>query len=151
MDYISIPMPHSKTMKNAKNLKTCRYLVKTTIAAYLIFYKLIFFESLIIFLEPTMKLITGTLICKSNNNFCHHGTSAFSQRFLPKKTRTLMPLCSIVIVLKKHFKRFARNKFMQNGLSDFHTCWSFDKIWKIIDIAKIIHIFFRWSRIKTEK
>ena len=30
-----------------------------TLAVYLIPYKLIFFESLIIFLEPTIKLITG--------------------------------------------------------------------------------------------
>ena len=30
-----------------------------TVAANLIFYKLIFFESLIIFLEPTIKLVTG--------------------------------------------------------------------------------------------
>ena len=37
----------------------CRYLVKTTLIADLIFYKLKFFESLIIFLEPTIKLITG--------------------------------------------------------------------------------------------
>ena len=33
--------------------------MKTTLAVYLIFYKLIYFESLIIFLEPTIKLITG--------------------------------------------------------------------------------------------
>ena len=32
--------------------------MKATFAVYLIFYKLIFFESLIIFLEPTIKLIT---------------------------------------------------------------------------------------------
>ena len=34
-------------------------MVKTTLAVYLIFYKLIFFESLIIVLETTIKLITG--------------------------------------------------------------------------------------------
>ena len=32
--------------------------MKTTLAVYLIFYKHIFFDSLIIFLEPTIKLIT---------------------------------------------------------------------------------------------
>ena len=34
-------------------------MVKTTLTVYLIFYKLIFFESLIIVLETTIKLITG--------------------------------------------------------------------------------------------
>ena len=34
------------------------YLVKTTLVIYLIFYQLIFSESLILFLEPTIKLIT---------------------------------------------------------------------------------------------
>ena len=33
------------------------YLVKTTLAFYIIFYKLIFFESLIVFVEPTIKLM----------------------------------------------------------------------------------------------
>ena len=33
--------------------------MKMTLAVYLIIYKLIIFESLIIFLEPAMKLITG--------------------------------------------------------------------------------------------
>ena len=33
--------------------------MKAALAVYLIFYKLIFFESLIIFLESTIKLITG--------------------------------------------------------------------------------------------
>ena len=32
--------------------------MKTTIAVYLIFYKLIVFENLIMFLEPASKLIT---------------------------------------------------------------------------------------------
>ena len=34
-------------------------MVKTTLIVYLIFYKLILFETLIIFIEPTIKLITG--------------------------------------------------------------------------------------------
>ena len=36
-----------------------RYLVKATIAGYLIFYRLILFESLIMFLKSTIKFITG--------------------------------------------------------------------------------------------
>ena len=43
-----------KTIKNAKKLS-----VFGENAVYLIFYKLIFFESLIMFLESTIKLITG--------------------------------------------------------------------------------------------
>ena len=38
-------------------LRNYRYLVKTTVAVNQIFYKLIFFETLIIFLQPTIKLI----------------------------------------------------------------------------------------------
>ena len=33
--------------------------MKAILVVYLIFYKLTFFETLIIFLEPTVKLITG--------------------------------------------------------------------------------------------
>ena len=40
-------------------LSNCRYLVKTTFVADLIFYKLIFLETMTIFLEVTIKLITG--------------------------------------------------------------------------------------------
>ena len=58
--YLSIALSkilsHSKTIKTLRN---CRYLVKMTLVVYLIFYKLIFFETLIIFLELTIKLITG--------------------------------------------------------------------------------------------
>ena len=39
-------------------LSSSRYLVKTTLVTYLIFYKLVFFETLTIFLEATIKLIT---------------------------------------------------------------------------------------------
>ena len=45
--------------KQSKTLKNCQYLVKTTLAVYLLFYKLIVFESLIIFVEPAIKLIAG--------------------------------------------------------------------------------------------
>ena len=47
------PIPKQKTLRN------CRCLVKTNPTIYLIFYKLVFFETLIIFLEPTIKSITG--------------------------------------------------------------------------------------------
>ena len=57
--YLSIALfktlPYSKTTKTLRN---CLYLVKTTLFVDLIFHKLIFFESLIIFPEPTIKLIT---------------------------------------------------------------------------------------------
>ena len=56
--YLSIALskilPHSKTIKNGIH----GYFVKKTLTVYLIFYKLVFFESLIIFLEPKVKLIT---------------------------------------------------------------------------------------------
>ena len=42
-------------------LRNCQYLVKATLVVYLIFYKLIFFETLIIFLEPKIKLIKGII------------------------------------------------------------------------------------------
>ena len=38
-------------------LTNYQYLVKTTLTVYLIFYKLIFFETLIIFLEATINQI----------------------------------------------------------------------------------------------
>ena len=44
-------------------------MIKTTLAVYLIFYKLIFFESLIIFIEPTIKLITGIFDFQNNNSY----------------------------------------------------------------------------------
>ena len=45
--------------KQEKTLKTFRYLVKTTLVVYLTFHKLIFLRNLIVFLEPTIKLISG--------------------------------------------------------------------------------------------
>ena len=65
LHYISLPIyplhfPKFRPIqKHLKTLKNCRYLVKTTLAVDLIFYKHIFFETLIIFLESTIKLITG--------------------------------------------------------------------------------------------
>ena len=44
-------------IRKQKTPRNCWYLVKTTLAVYLIFYKLVFFKSLIIFLESTIKLI----------------------------------------------------------------------------------------------
>ena len=54
-------------------LRNYRYLVKTTVAVNQIFYKLIFFETLIIFLQPTIKLIIND-----------DGTSAFFRCFFRK-------------------------------------------------------------------
>ena len=58
--YLSIALskilPHSKTIKTLRN---CQYLVKTTLAVYLIFYKFKFFGIFIIFLESAIKFITG--------------------------------------------------------------------------------------------
>ena len=45
--------------KQQKTLRNSWHLVKTTLAVYLIFYKLVFFETLIIFRDTTIKLITG--------------------------------------------------------------------------------------------
>ena len=45
--------------KTVKTLRSCRYLDKTTLVVYLIFYKLIFFETLILFPESLITLITG--------------------------------------------------------------------------------------------
>ena len=59
-------------------------MVKTTLAVYLIFYRLMFFETLIISLETAIKLITENLICKSNNNSYNNGTSAFYDVFWEK-------------------------------------------------------------------
>ena len=64
LHYISIPIcpllfpKFWPIQKNKKTLKNCRYLVKTALAVYLFFYKRIFFETLVIFLESTIKLIT---------------------------------------------------------------------------------------------
>ena len=49
-------LSHSKTIKTLRNY---RYLVKTTLVVYLIFYSVVFFETFIIFLETTTKVITG--------------------------------------------------------------------------------------------
>ena len=59
-------------------------MVKTTIVVYLIIYKFICFETLIIFLESAIKL-KEYLISKSNNNSYHDGTSAFLNVFSEKE------------------------------------------------------------------
>ena len=56
------------------------------LAVHIIFYKLKFFESLITFLEPTIKLITGIFhLQKSNGNPYHDGTSAFFRFYFRKR------------------------------------------------------------------
>ena len=63
--YISLPIyplhfpKFCPIQKWWKTLTNCRYLVKTTLAVYLNFYKLIFFETLIKFVESPIKSITG--------------------------------------------------------------------------------------------
>ena len=104
MHYISLPIyplhfqKFRPTQKQQKMLRNCRYLMKTTVIVYLFFYKLTFCETLIIFLEPTIKLITGIFICQNNNNFCHDGTSALFRCFFQKST--LMPLSNVWVVKK---------------------------------------------------
>ena len=66
--------------------------MKATLACLSFFLKLIFFGTLIVFLEPTIKFLQEYLISKSNNNSYQDGTGVFFSMFFPKKTRTLMPL-----------------------------------------------------------
>ena len=56
-------------------LRHCQFLVKTTLVIYLIFYKLIFFESLIIYISRTYKQITVMM-----------AQAFFSDIFFRKKT-----------------------------------------------------------------
>ena len=64
LHYISLPIyplhfaKFCTFQKQLKTLRNCWYLVKTTLAVYLSFYKLLFFESFIVFREPTIKLVT---------------------------------------------------------------------------------------------
>ena len=78
--------------------------MKKALVVYLIFHKLIFFETSIIFLESTIKLITEIFDDnqsndndndKSNDNPYHDDTSVFFNVF-PKKTLTLM-------LLRRHY------------------------------------------------
>ena len=62
-------------------LRNFWYLVKTTLAVYLMFYKLIRFETLIIFLEAT-------------NNFYHADISSFFQCFFSEKDPRINVLSS---------------------------------------------------------
>ena len=64
LHYISLPIcplhfPKFCPIQKQKTLRSCWYLVKTNLIVYLIIYKFIFFETLIIFLESTIKLIKG--------------------------------------------------------------------------------------------
>lgn len=56
---------HTKTKKTLKNFGN---LEKTTLSVYFCF-TLKYFETSILFLETTNKLIAGCLVWKSNNNF----------------------------------------------------------------------------------
>ena len=59
--YLSIALSKIRSYSETiiKKLKNCQYLVKRTLAVYLIFYKPISFETLNIFLESKIKLTTG--------------------------------------------------------------------------------------------
>ena len=70
-------------------------MVKTTLGIYLIFYRLILVESLIIFVRLTIKLITGIFPLQKKNNSYHDGSSDFFDFFFffgKDPYRTLMPL-----------------------------------------------------------
>ena len=89
-------------------------MVKTTVAVYLIFYKLIFFESLIMFLEPTIKLITGIFDLQSNNNSYHDGTSAFVRYFFEKDPHlnAFDYILGFIFYAVSRTKTDLRNKYM---------------------------------------
>ena len=67
LHYISLPIysllfpKFCSIQKQEKTLRNDRYLVKTTLVVNLIVYKIIFFETFIVFLEPTIKVITRIL------------------------------------------------------------------------------------------
>ena len=73
-------------------IKCCWYFMKTTLAVYLIVYKLRFFESLIIFLESTIKLITEIFYLQRLQQFLSWWHKCFFPMIFSKKTCTLMPL-----------------------------------------------------------
>ena len=58
VSFSSIEISKILDLKTINMLSSSRYLVKTTLVTYLIFCKLVFFETLTIFLEATIKLIT---------------------------------------------------------------------------------------------
>ena len=64
--------------------------MKTTLAVYLIFYKLMIFESLI-FLEPTIKPITEIFDLQKQQYFSSWRHNCFFLIFFSKKIHTLMP------------------------------------------------------------
>ena len=65
LHYISLPIypllfrKFCLIQKQQKSLRNYRFLVKTNLAVNLVAHKLLFSETLINFLEPTIKLITG--------------------------------------------------------------------------------------------
>ena len=71
-----------------------KYLVKTTLIVYIIFDKLILFETLIIFLETTIKLITGIFDLQKLIIILIKTVQVLFLCFFPKETHILMRLCS---------------------------------------------------------
>ena len=80
MSYSSITLSKILLIQNqSKPLKACCYMVKTTLVVYFHFYKLIFFETTFIILEPTIKLITGIFDLQISNNSYQDNTSVYFQ------------------------------------------------------------------------
>ena len=81
-------LPNSKAIKTLRN---CRYLGKTTLAVYLVFLKLIFFKTFIIFLTYNQINNSNIWFAKVTIILIPIVQVLFSV-FFSKKTRTLMPL-----------------------------------------------------------
>ena len=62
---------------------------------------------MIIFLEPTIKLVTGIFDLQSNNNSFHDGTGVFFSMFFSKKTRTIMSLRTIYNIIPWGFDNWS--------------------------------------------
>ena len=102
LHYISLPiypLPFTKfypiRKQKKETLRNCRYLVKTTLVVYLFFHKLLFFETLIIFLESTIKLIIGIFDLQNNNNSYHDSTSAFLRCYSEKDLHLVAVQCNV--------------------------------------------------------
>ena len=107
-------------------MKNCWYLVKTTLVIYLIFYKLIFFETLIIFLESTVKQINYRNIwfAKVTIILIRMSQVLFLVFFFEKDPHlnTLMPLRKGLLNFKMLFlKMLQLAAFRREGSSLFHS------------------------------
>ena len=82
--FIKSTFENSVSLKNNKNTRNCSYLVTKTLAFHVLFYKLIFFETLIIFLSPTIELITK-VFCKSSHDSYQFNTGIGFSCFFRKR------------------------------------------------------------------